>query len=444
MGDVADILGLNEKSNSSADIAAKFFAEKPKAVGKGKKPKGMSREVFDLIGRDKDALVPSMQSNATLSAGAFKSKRASALKGKWVWARFTNSARPKEDGNSAFYHWVKADVQYTDYPYAKFNIKLDPVIFSDDEYEHLLRSDKWTRAETDHLMYICYKYDLRWPVIADRYMLLPSRPTEDIQERYYSIVTKVRSHRMGKGEGSAKHEPLTIFDLEAERCRRTQQECQFRKTKSDEAEETKLREELKMIDSVLKTKKEKVSKAAGADNRNNLRLAASESRQLAAATSVNAANFVCTSFALPVSSDNGPSAGKPGLQSTRLTSSDQSSGLSRVLLKKMNSLLREVGAPEAPLPTRAVCDAYDALKRETVTLLSLHNAIQKKEKEIATLRGLNCPDYVHKGIYVSFHFICIISERFAASSVTAVSHLNTLSSTTRYRNTSAPRVHAVL
>ena len=85
MGDVADILGLNEKSNSSADIAAKFFAEKPKAVGKGKKPKGMSREVFDLIGRDKDALVPSMQSNATLSAGAFKSKRASALKGKWVW-----------------------------------------------------------------------------------------------------------------------------------------------------------------------------------------------------------------------------------------------------------------------------------------------------------------------------------------------------------------------
>lgn len=396
MGDVAAILGLNEKPTTSADIAAKFFAEKPKAVGKGKKPKGMSREVFDLIGRNGDALVPSMQSNATLATGAFKSKRASALKSKWVWAPFINSARPKEEGNSAFFHWVKADVQYTDYPYAKFNIKLDPIIFSDDEYEHLLRSEKWSRAETDHLMYVCYKYDLRWPVIADRYMLMPSRKTEDIQERYYSIVTKIRSHRMGKVEGSIKHEPLTLFDLEAERNRRTQQECQFRKTKSDEAEETKLREELKMIDAVLKTKKEKVSKAAGTDSRNAMRLAASESRQSAAAASLHSASFAA-SFALPVSSDNGPSAGKPGLQSTRLTSSDQSSGLSRVLLKKMNCILRELGAPETPLPTRAVCDAYDGVKRDTVALLSLHNAIQKKEKEIATLRGLNCTDVVHNG-----------------------------------------------
>ena len=256
MGDVADILGLNEKSSSSADVAAKFFAEKPKAVGKGKKPKGMSREVFDLIGRDGDALVSSIQSNATLVTGVFKSKRASAVKGKWVWAPFSNSARPKEEGNSAFFHWVKADLQVTDYPYAKFNVKLDPILFSDDEYEHLLRSDKWTRAETDHLMYICYKYDLRWPVIADRYMLTPARKTEDFQERYYSIVTTIRTHRTGKVEGITKYEPLTVFDWDAERNRRIQQDCQFKKSKSDEAEEIKLREELKMIDAVMKSKKE--------------------------------------------------------------------------------------------------------------------------------------------------------------------------------------------
>ena len=63
----------------------------------------------------------------------------------------------------------------------------------------------------------------------------------------------------------------------------------------------------------------------------------------------------------------------------------------------MNSFLRELGAPENPLPTRAVCDTYDSVKRETVALLSLHNAIQKKEKEIATLRGLNHTDEVRKG-----------------------------------------------
>ena len=402
MGDVADILGLNERSNSSADVAAKFFAEKPKAVGKGKKPKGMSREVFDLIGRDGNALVSSIQSNVSLATGVFKSKRASAVKGKWVWAPFSSSARPKEEGNSAFFHWVKADLQVSDYPYAKFNVKLDPILFSDDEYEHLLRSDKWTRAETDHLMYICYKYDLRWPVIADRYMLTPARKTEDFQERYYSIVTTIRAHRTGKAEG-IKHEPMTIFDWDAERNRRVQQDCQFRKSKSDEAEEVKLREELKMIDAVMKSKKEKVSKAAGADSRNAMRLAASESRQIAAAANSNPANFAPASFILPVSSDNGPSAGKPGLQSTRLALSDQNSGLSRVFLKKMNSFLRELGAPENPLPTRAVCDTYDSVKRETVALLSLHNAIQKKEKEIATLRGLNHTDDVRKGDWCPSH-----------------------------------------
>lgn len=395
MGDVADILGLNEKPSTSADIAAKFFADKPKVIGKGmKKPKGMSREVFDLIGRDKDALVPSMQSNATLTSGAFKSKRTSALKGKWVWAAFTSSARPKEEGNSSFFHWVKADVQYSDYPYAKFNVKLDPIIFSDDEYENLLKSDKWTRAETDHLMYICYKYDLRWPVVADRYILMPFRRTEDIQERYYSIVTKIRNHRTSKGDSSTRHEPMTIFDLESERNRRMQQECQFKKSKSDEAEEVKLREELKMIDAVLRTKKEKSTKVPGGDSRSAIRAAASESRQMAAAH-LNTQSS--SPFSLPVSSDNGPSSGRPCLQSTRLTSSDQSSGLSRVLLKKMNCLLREFGAPETPLPTRAVCDTYDDVKRDIVALLSLHNAIQRKEKEIATLRGLNNTDVLHKG-----------------------------------------------
>ena len=63
----------------------------------------------------------------------------------------------------------------------------------------------------------------------------------------------------------------------------------------------------------------------------------------------------------------------------------------------MNCLLREFGAPETPLPTRAVCDTYDDVKRDIVALLSLHNAIQRKEKEIATLRGLNNTDVLHKG-----------------------------------------------
>ena len=40
---------------------------------------------------------------------------------------------------------------------------------NDEEYSAALASKSWTRSETDHLIYICYKYDLRWPVIIDRY-----------------------------------------------------------------------------------------------------------------------------------------------------------------------------------------------------------------------------------------------------------------------------------
>jgi DNA methyltransferase 1-associated protein 1 len=390
MSDAADILGIKQSApSSSAEVAAKLMADaKPIMTKKpAKKPKGMSREVFDLLGRDQDSLVPAMQSNASVASGAFKSKRVSALKGKWIWAPFASSARPKDEVNKTFHHWVKADVQYIDYPYAKFNVKMDAISYTDDEYEHLLKSDKWTRAETDHLMYICYKYDLRWPVIVDRYSMIPVRRTEDIQERYYSIVSKIRAHRTSTYEGavSVKNEAATTFDHQAERARREQQECLFRKSKLDEAEEVKLREELKLIDAVLKVKKGGRPSAGAVAAKGT----AAESKQIAAAAAANALSYSSSPFSLPLPPEHSPTAGKPCLQSTRLTVGDQSANLSRVLVKKMQSLLRELGAPEQPLPTRAVCDAYDGVRKDAVSLLSVHNAIQKKEKELAALRALN-------------------------------------------------------
>ena len=405
MSDAADILGIKQSApTSSAQVAVQLMADtKPKQASSKhtKKPKGMSREVFDLIGRDKDSLVPAMQSNATVATGAFKSKRASALKGKWIWAPFTSSARPKDEVNKTFYHWVKADVHYVDYPYAKFNVKMDTAHYTDEEYDHLLRSDKWTRAETDHLMYVCYKYELRWPVVADRYSMLPSRRTEEIQERYLSVVTKVRAHRTGTHEGApmVKNEASTAFDVATERARREQQDCLFRKSKQDEAEEVKLREELKLLDVLLKTKKggraggsgaaATAAGGVGAESRVLGKGATAESKQVAAAAAANAMAYSSSPSTLPLPPDHGPSPGKPCLQSTRITGGDEHSGLSRILLKKMHSLLKELGAPEAPLPTRAVCDAYDVVKKDTVTLLSLHNAIQRKEKELAALKALN-------------------------------------------------------
>ena len=92
MGDIAEILGMKAVVSATDAEVAKNILLGPKAgVKKMKKPKGMSREVFDLIGHD--SLNPAMQTNKVVIQTGFKEKRASALKGRWMWSSFTNTSR---------------------------------------------------------------------------------------------------------------------------------------------------------------------------------------------------------------------------------------------------------------------------------------------------------------------------------------------------------------
>jgi hypothetical protein len=94
--DVGDILGLSRTSATSKEEQIKLLLEEPsnkpaKANLKNKtKPKGMSREVFALMGPDGAALAPSIQTNQST---LFKDKRQHAMHGRWVWSSFRNSAR---------------------------------------------------------------------------------------------------------------------------------------------------------------------------------------------------------------------------------------------------------------------------------------------------------------------------------------------------------------
>lgn len=206
MSDIADILGFSGKQDDSLKVASK--ASKP-----AKKPKGMSREVYDLIGAE--TLVPSMQPNAI--APTFKNKRATVLKGKWIWDVIKNSAR--QEHQLELHHWVKAEMTYTDYPYAKFNVKMEDFALSEEDYErHQLADAAWTYADTAALMATCVRYDLRWPVIHDKLCLSVFRRVEELQARYYAVVAKV------SGEARPPQ-----FNLEAEARRREQQDFLFRR-----------------------------------------------------------------------------------------------------------------------------------------------------------------------------------------------------------------------
>lgn len=166
----------------------------------------------------------------------------------WGWKSFTSSAR---HDSIKFCHWVRANIEYADYPYARFDVHLDPLTYTDEEYQtylamsevedlgetlpdfltvgnhinsimgvdgketteetslfqqQLLQSNKilpWTKAETDTLMELCQNCDLRWPVIIDRWHMRFKKGTvsslrkvEDLQYRYYQVGSILAQKRV--------------------------------------------------------------------------------------------------------------------------------------------------------------------------------------------------------------------------------------------------------
>lgn len=61
--------------------------------------------------------------------------------------------------------------------------------YSESEYNQYLRSEDWSQAETDHLLDLCCRFDLRFIVIHDRWdkAAFRDRSIEDLKERYYNI-----------------------------------------------------------------------------------------------------------------------------------------------------------------------------------------------------------------------------------------------------------------
>ncbi len=394
MGDVADILGMAPKTVlSAAEEAARLMNDKVKVNNKVKKPKGMSREVFSLLSKGKDSIIPAVQTNKVTAYAGLQKKRTSGVRGKWSWAPFKNSARTD---SLEICHWVRSDINHSDYPYAKFNIKLDYVVYSDEEYEKLLDCDNWTRSETDYLMYICYQYDLRWPVIVDKYSNIPIRTIEELQARYYYVVSTIHNFRqpiqtdpaqqaVGGGIGKTTFDYKSMFSFENERNRRYQLELNFRKGNEDKKVATVATVQVK-DENNKKTSGNNLSSgsANGAASTNNTKPSRnrSTSRQVASNSGSNPSD---KTVVLGVRDQ--PVAGKPYVQSSRIgTLSDKITDLDKTLIKKMQVLLKELGVPANPIPTRAVCDRYDELRKDTISLLTLQNVIENKEKQLAGLR----------------------------------------------------------
>ena len=538
MTDVAQILGINPSSSSgknktdnetaaAAAAAAPAVAPQPPGAipsshhpNRSLKMQSMSREVLDLLagknthqdGRTAELppAVPTKQllaadnnnnniasKNTTRTTSTSSNDKLIKIGNKWissakparpwVWAPFTSSSRT--DG-LILHHWVRANVEYPDYPYARFDIHLDPVVYSDEEYQTFLVTEDWTKSETDLLMELARRYELRWPVIHDRWIEAFSdaenlrqysevgntagdkpqqRRIEDLQYRYYSVAALLTQSQISQeaaleakaletaaetaaaaaaaatttadprrtadqllvetaaartlASSDPQHQPLIanvgtgtsnkVFDWKREKERREQMEDLWHRTKTQELEEAELRKELAQIETQLRKLKKRgahilaaattagvgaaaagAGVAAGSGVLTSVSSAASSRNPSRSVTPVPGA--AASSSAAAAGGGSGdmasldqafaataptPMPHYPYLQSGRLAppATGGATGLNRTLLTRMEGVLEELKVPDRPLPTKRVCDLYDFVRRDVLTLLILQkNALQKE------------------------------------------------------------------
>lgn len=201
MSDLRSMMGLG-----GAPGEKRVYA--PKRKPKPPKPRlsGVARELYELMGDN----APALQLARPKVKGAANAEKVPApvvkLLGKdgkfvrhWAVEPFVNQAR---SDSLQLRHWAPASETSEGgggkgkastskapmYPFAKFNVVSNVFAYTDEEYAHCLADDAWTREETDHLFALCRQFDLRWVIIADRYMETDGdwKPRPKILEVRYS------------------------------------------------------------------------------------------------------------------------------------------------------------------------------------------------------------------------------------------------------------------
>ncbi|KAI9637016.1 uncharacterized protein MKK02DRAFT_26456 [Dioszegia hungarica] len=191
--DVRAILDLPHASSSSAAAGPSR-----KASQQIKRPEGISREVFALMGNNAASIMPSYPSAARYKARPVPSSQ----KTRWEWSAF--NPMPSEERPQVLHHWRKSvggdPAPPREEYFATFNSSGPSVMqFSQMEYDQHLKDSDWTQQETSYLFALLQEYDLRFVVAADRYAYTDTsvpgatkrRTVEEIKDRYYTICRRL-------------------------------------------------------------------------------------------------------------------------------------------------------------------------------------------------------------------------------------------------------------
>ncbi|KAJ8346157.1 hypothetical protein SKAU_G00303500 [Synaphobranchus kaupii] len=345
-----------------------------------KRPQGMPREVYALLYSDKKDAPPLLPSDTTQGYRTAKAKLGCKKVRPWKWMPFTNSAR--RDG-VVLYHWRLLTEEGKDYAWSKYNKTVQVPVYSEQEYQQHLNDDGWTKSETDHLLDLAQRFDLRFIVIHDRYdhQQYRKRSVEDLKERYYSVCAKLAKLRPSAGGVSDNY----VFDASHERRRKDQLERLFNRTPEQVAEEEYLVQELRKMET------QKKERARVAQDVQKLITAADTSAE------TQCAKRKATKRKLPhklgaetavVPETTGIKF--PDCRSSGVTLRSQRmklpTSVGQKKIKAIEQILAELEVDVNPIPTEEVVQMYNDLRSDLVLLYQLKQALGSCQYEEQTLR----------------------------------------------------------
>ncbi|KAF8339079.1 uncharacterized protein EI90DRAFT_3279490 [Cantharellus anzutake] len=206
--------------------------KKPSAPGP-RKPEGISRELYSLIGDSAPTLV------AQYSRPKFKPK-------------LDLGARNRTSDSLELFHWAKVGIEEKESKFSKYNVPSQVYSYTQEEYDKHLQDEAWSKEETDYLFSLAKEYDLRFLVMADRYQFPggKSRQIEDLKSRYYGVCRRLIRNRPWMGDEASKNQLLASynFDPEQERNRKAYLNGLFDRTPEQIAEEEQLYVEIKRLE----------------------------------------------------------------------------------------------------------------------------------------------------------------------------------------------------
>ncbi|KAK3856193.1 hypothetical protein Pcinc_037466 [Petrolisthes cinctipes] len=386
MADVRDILELEsaptpEVSKEVILGLRKDGLKKKKEKEVMRRPEGMHRELYALLYSDSNKdLPPLLPTDNVQGYKSVKAKLGMKQVRPWKWMSFTNPART--DG-AVLHHWRRTCDQGKEYPFATFNKKIEILKYSDAEYSEHLLCDGWTRLETDTLFDLCHRFDLRWPIIHDRWPShLASRSMEDLKERYYNVTNTLKKiNNLSGPEGK-----IVNYDADHERRRKQQLIKLWDRTPKQIEEEQQLINELRKIEARKKEREKKtqdLQKLISADTEDARKISKTTKKKLPQTKNAKLDMMPpslenCTGIKFPDVKSSGVS-----LRSQRMK---LPASLGQKKVKAIEQLLGELNLEMNPMAVEEVCQRFNDLRSDLVLMYDLRTVLLNYVFELQTLK----------------------------------------------------------